>query len=550
MKHTQIDGSLLCDMFRGGYRYLKRNTDTVDDLNVFPVPDGDTGTNMTMTLGGGVSSCGDTADVDTLMQSFSRSTLFSARGNSGVILSQFIRGFGIGCAGKKHLTLSDFTAAFSCGVKHAYESVIKPVEGTMLTVMRETSEYLEQNLENFSDFEDCFAKLKIEMNRSLAHTPELLPVLKEAGVIDSGGAGFLCIFEGMEMALSGINVEDDAEDCFQPQLATPAVTGAFGPDSELEYGYCTEFILQLQNSKTDISSFSIKPVIEYLETLGDSIVAVADSGIVKVHVHTFTPEKVIEYARRFGEFISVKIENMSIQHSEVVAAKEQSAAHEHTRYAIAAVASGNGISEYFKEIGVDEIITGGQTNNPSTEDLIAAFDKLNCDHIIVLPNNSNIVMTAQQAAELYTECDVRVIPTKSLAEGYSALSMMDLSAETVDEVIDGMTAYLGDVTTGYVTTATRDTEMNGVAVKRGDYIGLDSDSILCATNDKVSTAIRMLHALPDIDEKQVITVFIGADVTDSELSTFKSELSAEFPLIETGYINGGQEVYSFILAIE
>lgn len=549
MKHTELDSTLLGAMLRGGYLYLKRNTDTIDDLNVFPVPDGDTGTNMTMTLGGGVSAGSDTARVDALMQAFSRGTLFSARGNSGVILSQFVRGFGIGCEDKETLNISDFADAFASGVKYAYESVIKPVEGTMLTVMRETSEYLSENFDNFADFESCFDGMKNAMNRSLAHTPELLPVLKEAGVIDSGGAGFLCIFEGMEMALLGMNIEDIADDIV-PTLGTSATVSSFGPDSELEYGYCTEFILQLQNSKTDIQCFSIKPVIEYLETLGDSIVAVADGDIVKVHVHTFTPEKVIEYARRFGEFISVKIENMSVQHSEVVAAKEQSEPREHTRYAVAAVASGDGITEYFSEIGVSEIITGGQTNNPSIEDLICAFDKLDCDHIIVLPNNSNIVMTARQAAELYDKCDVRVIPTKSIAEGYSALSMMDLSADTVDELIDGMTSYLGDVTTGYVTTATRDTEMNGVRVKRGDYIGLDNSSILCATNDKVSAALGILKNLPDIDDKQVITVFSGADVTTDELDTLKSKIAAAYPLIETGYINGGQEVYSFILAIE
>lgn len=547
MKHTKLDSALLSSMLLSGYRYLRRNTDTIDDLNVFPVPDGDTGTNMTMTLGGGVSACSGAPRVDSLMQAFSRGTLFSARGNSGVILSQFVRGFGIGCEGKENLTISDFADAFASGVAYAYESVIKPVEGTMLTVMRETSEYLNENRENFTDFESLFTGLKTEMNRSLAHTPELLPVLKEAGVIDSGGAGFLCIFEGMEMALNGIAVEDDDTSV---QFSAPSTTATFGPDSELLYGYCTEFILQLQNSKTDIPSFSIKPVIQFLETLGDSIVAVADGDIVKVHVHTFTPEKVIEYARRFGEFISVKIENMSVQHSEVVASKEQAEPREHTRYAVAAVASGDGITEYFKEIGVSEIITGGQTNNPSIEDLICAFDKLDCDHIIMLPNNSNIVMTARQAAELYNKCDVRVIPTKSIAEGYSALSMMDLSADTVDEVIDGMTAYLGDVTTGYVTTATRDTEMNGVSVKRGDYIGLDNNSILCATDDKVSAAMQMLKNLPDIDDKQVITVFSGADVTEAELDTLKSGISAAFPLVEAGYIDGGQEVYSFILAIE
>ncbi len=549
MSHTELNGSTLKSMLDGGYRYLRKNTDTIDDLNVFPVPDGDTGTNMTLTLSGGVSDSTDFNDVSDMMQSFARGTLFSARGNSGVILSQFIKGLGLGCKDKSILTINDFTLAFGSGVKCAYESVMKPVEGTILTVMRETYEYLVKNQENFSDFEAYFSALIDAAKQSLARTPELLPVLKDAGVIDSGGAGFICILEGAKMALLGENIYD-GNDSFQTFPTSTVSASSFSADSELLYGYCTEFILQLQNSKTDISSFSTEPMKEFLSSVGDSIVIVNDADIVKVHVHTFVPEEVMAYARKFGEFITIKIENMSVQHSETVSKKQETEQSEHVKYAIVAVASGEGISSYFKEIGVSGVINGGQTNNPSTEDMIEAFKRLNCEHIIVLPNNSNIIMTARQAAELYDGADVHVIPTRSIAEGYSALSMMDIYCDTVDEVIDSMTAYLGDVTTGYVTTATRDTEMNNVSIKKGNYIGLDGESILYACDSKTQTVIGMLKNLKDIDEKQVITFFYGMDVTDEELDRVKADMKSEFPLIETGFIDGGQDVYSFILSIE
>lgn len=534
-------GELKC-LLENGYKNLKRNADTINNLNVFPVPDGDTGSNMTKTFEGGFSAQA-ADDVSAFMVAFSKNTLMSARGNSGVIFSQFIRGFALGCEDKKELEISDFVQAYYSGVKYAYKSVLNPVEGTMLTVLKDGARKMLNNCEKYASFEECLGDLCAETRRSLANTPEQLPVLKEAGVVDSGGAGILCVLEGTEMALRGEYIEDgdNASIDFSPSV----VGTGFNADSVFEYGYCTEFVLLLTNAKGDVTRFDHKAFTAQLESLGDSIVSVWDGDIVKVHVHTFEPNKALELGLKYGEFITVKIENMSVQHSE-------SNSHESpkTKYAVVAAASGDGIKSYFSEIGVSAIVDGGQTQNPSADDFISAFRKVNAEHIIVLPNNSNVLLTAKQAADMFESSDVRVIPTSSVAEGYSALSMMDLSSETVEGVIESMTSCLDNVTTGYVTVATRDTKISGVDVKKGDYIGLDNDSILCSCKNKLAAVNGILEKLDDIDDKQVITVFYGADVTHSELIQLKEMLETNYPLIECGYIRGGQEVYSFILSIE
>ena len=380
----------------------------------------------------------------------------------------------------------------------------------------------------------------------LQHTPELLPVLKEAGVVDSGGAGLVCIFEGMEAALRGEVIESEGAADSSLKETASVTTGSFGPDSVLEYGYCTEFILQLMHAKCDIANFSLQPMIDYYESIGDSLVAVMDGDIVKIHVHTFTPDKVIAYARQFGEFLTFKMENMSVQHSEVVEQKQGPK----DKYAVVAVTCGEGIDSYFKEIGVKITVSGGQTQNPSAEDFLAAFRKANSEHIIVLPNNSNIILTARQAADLFKDADVHVIDTKSMAEGYSALSMMDLYADTVEELLESMTMPLEGVTTGQVTTATRDTCMNGITVKQGDHIGLANHKILSAASTAVDAAMEMLQALEEMEDKQVLTVFYGEDLSDEALEELQNRVEAAYPLLETGYIYGGQPVYSLIMAIE
>ena len=539
-----LTGRELSAMLLNGYRNLLRNSDLINDLNVFPVPDGDTGTNMTRTLSGGVGNAKEGSAAGEYMKAFARGTLLSARGNSGVILSQFIHGLAEGMEGKEEISLGDFTYAMRLGQRDAYHAVMKPTEGTILTLIRQGAAFLQEN--SFDSFEDCLKALIAHLRDVLQHTPELLPVLKEAGVVDSGGAGLVCIFEGMEAALRGEIIESEGAADSSLKETAPVAMGSFGPDSVLEYGYCTEFILQLMHAKCDIANFSLQPMIDYYESIGDSLVAVMDGDIVKIHVHTFTPDKVIAYARQFGEFLTFKMENMSVQHSEVVEQKQGPK----DKYAVVAVTCGEGIDSYFKEIGVKVTVSGGQTQNPSAEDFLAAFRKANSEHIIVLPNNSNIILTARQAADLYKDAQIHVIDTKSMAEGYSALSMMDLYADTVEELLESMTMPLEGVTTGQVTTATRDTCMNGITVKQGDHIGLANHKILSAAATAVDAAMEMLQALEEMEDKQVLTVFYGEDLSDEALEELQNRVEEAYPLLETGYIYGGQPVYSLIMAIE
>ena len=409
----------------------------------------------------------------------------------------------------------------------------------MLTVLREGGEFLSHT--KFSDFTDCFSQLLVQLRRSLQHTPDLLPVLKEAGVVDSGGAGLVCIVDDMRMYLDGefINETDTHVTAnFSPM-------GTFDENSTLEYGYCTEFILQLQHIKTKIDTFSLTDMTAALQNMGDSVVTVQDGSLIKVHVHTFTPEKVLAYARLFGEFVTIKIENMSVQHSEV-----QNKRPEKQPYAIVSTATGDGMTRFFKEVGVTEIVNGGRTNNPSTEAFLEAFSKVNADHILVLPNDSNVILTAKKAASLYENATVHVLPTHSLAEGFSALSMMDLAADTVEQLIEDMTAGLGNVTTGYVTTATRDAHLNGISITKGDWMGLEKDTVYVATDNPLDAALALFAALPNMDDKQVVTAFFGKDVTDGEREALEEAFSQAYPLTEIGFIDGGQDVYRYIFAIE
>ena len=543
MQNT-LDGIGLHGLFTGGYRNLKKNMQTINELNVFPVPDGDTGTNMVMTFGGGLNAVAEpAAHVGQYMQSLSRAVLLSARGNSGVIFSQFVHGLYRGFAQKQTVTFADLAQAFAYAKEDAYHSIITPTEGTILTVIREAADFLAENAAKYTSFRDGFEALQQQMTSTLRKTPELLPVLKEAGVVDSGGAGLVCFVEGMCAHLRGESAEDIPD---LMQLASSPISSDFGPDSRLEYGYCTEFILQLMNYKTDLSRFDLQQFTKPLEQMGDSIVAVHNDGIVKIHIHTFAPENVLGYGRRFGEFISVKIENMSIQHSQA----QPEVKREKVKYAIIAVASGDGIKEYFQSIGTSYIIDGGQTNNPPVSAFLEAFQKFDAEHIIVLPNNSNIILTANQAAEAYRESDVRVIPTKSIVEGYSALSMMNLWCDTVEELIGDMSMNLENVTTGYVTTAIRDTNMDGVEVKNGDYIGMADKHILTATSNRVEAAKDLVRKVTAQAQKDVIIFFCGAGVTQEETDALARFLQEEYPLVDVGFVDGKQNIYDFIISLE
>ena len=542
---TTLDGIGLHKLFTYGYLNLKKNMQVINDLNVFPVPDGDTGANMVMTFGGGLAAVsGETVHIGRYMQALSRATLLSARGNSGVIFSQFVYGFGRGIAEKKAITFADLASAFACATEDAYHAIITPTEGTILTVIREASEFLAENAEKYNGFEEGFAALQAQMTATLKKTPDLLPVLKEAGVVDSGGAGLVCFIDGICACLRGEELPDVLEEA---DWSVPAPqTANFGPDSKLEYGYCTEFILQLMHYKTDLAAFDLQRFTKPLEEMGDSIVAVHNDGIVKIHIHTFTPETVLAYGRRYGEFISVKVENMSIQHSEVQAAPQR----EKVKYAIIVVASGDGIKEYFESIGASYIIDGGQTNNPPVSAFLEAFQKFDAEHIVVLPNNSNIILTANQAADAYSDSDVRVIPTKSIVEGYSALSMMNLWCDTVDELIEDMSASLEHVTTGYVTTAIRDTHMDGLDIQQGAYIGLAGKHILTAESSRVEAAKNLVRRITAEKSKDVIIFFYGQGVTEAEIADLSDFLQKAYPMVDIGFVDGRQAIYDFIISLE
>ncbi len=536
-----INASLWQDMLVGGYRNLKRNMTVVDELNVFPVPDGDTGKNMTMTIEGGVSGTKEEfTNVGEFMTKFSRASLFSARGNSGVILSQFIRGLSVGSEGLQYYTPGTFSQAFECGMKYAYDAVSKPTEGTMLTLLREGNDYLHNH--SFESFDQLFPCLLKELSRSLQHTPELLAVLKEAGVVDSGGAGLVCIFEGMLAILQGEEVNET-----DLPLADHFVSAAsFDENSTLEYGYCTEFILQLMRAKTDVAAFSLAELTQKLEEFGDSVVTVQDGSVIKAHVHTFAPETVIGYVRQFGELVTIKIENMSVQHSENNVESQKP----RQKFGVVATATGKGITDFFAGVGVDVVIDGGRTNNPSAEDFIQAFQKINAEQIVVLPNDSNVILTAQQAAELYQDAPVHVLNTRSIAEGFSALSMMDLSVDTVEQLIEDMTSCLSGVTSGYVAIANRTTTFSGISITEGDFIGCEDDTIYAAAKDPVQAAMGLFLNLPVMKEKQVVTAFYGKGVDEQEVLALEKLFQEQFPLIEIGFIQGDQDVYRYIFAIE
>jgi len=547
--NTRLDGILYETLVANGCQSLINDIDRINALNVFPVPDGDTGTNMRMTIEGGVKAIiGDqNANLGEVAKKLARAMTLSARGNSGVILSQFFKGMSNDLDGKEDVDVVGLVEAFEAGVKQAYHVVQKPTEGTILTVMRESTEVARKEINSLNSLEDFFKVFLKEAHASLERTPDLLACLKEAGVIDSGGAGFNRIIEGMAGALDGDILV--AQEAFEKANKS---TGSFGPDSELEFGYCTEFILQLQNKKVDIANFDIKEITSFLETIGNSIVAFKDDDIVKVHVHTFTPGKVIDYCQQFGEYVTFKMENMSVQHSEIqeIIPTTMEDAKEHKKYAVVAVSSGEGISEAFKSMGVDVIVSGGQTMNPSSEDFINAFDKLDAENIIVFPNNGNIIMAAKQAAEVYEKANVVVVKSKSLAQCYSALTMLDFSSDDLNQIVDDFQMTIDHVVTGEITYSIRDSVIEGVSIKKDDFMAIVDDKIVASCKGKVEVVKEMFSKVEDIDDKEVVTLIYGKDVTDSEKEELKSFIKSNYRYMEIGELDGKQDVYSFIISLE
>ena len=539
----ELDGTSYANMVAMGSKNLLSDIERINALNVFPVPDGDTGTNMRMTIEGGVeeglkATSNSIGDVSKLM---SRSMTLNARGNSGVILSQYFRGISQGLDGLEKATVKQFAESLISGTKRAYKVVQNPTEGTILTVVREAGEAALNDYNdgmNLTEYLNIYIKYAYE---SLKRTPELLPVLKKAGVVDSGGAGLILIFEGFVKYLNEeeIILSDESKD-----------EKKFGVDSKLIDGFSMDFSLQLQNSKINVESFNLKDFNSIIGGLGTNLVSNLNDTILDIHINTFHPGTVICEARKFGELIRIKIINLDIDDAEENEEDATVFSREHKKYATVAVANGAGLVQAFRDMGVDEVVSGGQTMNTSTQDFIKAFNMLNADNIFVFPNNSNIVMAAEQAAKNYDKANVYVVKTKTIAQGYSACQMINFDSDDIDTILNDFNEVISNVSTLEVTYSIRDTNINDIKIKKGDFICIYNGNLISASKDRISAIKAAFRAIPDFKDKSVLTVLCGIDVRIEECSEIESIAQAFNSYIEVYPVEGNQDVYSYIIGIE
>ena len=553
MTYTSVSGSLFKKMVINGAINLKNDLKEIDDLNVFPVPDADTGTNMSMTMMSGVRDIqnSDTISISEISKTLSRGLLMGARGNSGVILSQFFRGIYTGMENIKgsSATVNEFIDCLVSGYKVAYKAVMTPVEGTILTVMREAGEKINETRNDFSDIESVLVKYVEYAEVSLANTPNILPVLKDAGVVDSGGAGFLKVIKGMLMALQGITLEITSTEASTNQSAQ-----ANFDSKDIKFGYCTEFILILNKP----NEFQESDLRSPLSIIGDSLVLVKDEDLCKVHVHTNNPGRALNMAQRHGEFKTIKIENMRLQHTELLnketKPKEEAVtpvtpvSSEKKKYALIAVCFGDGIKNVFKELGVDYIIDGGQTMNPSTEDFVKAVETLNAENIIIIPNNSNVIMAAEQTKKLCDNANIEVLRTKTIAHGYASLMVFD-ETNSLEDNVEEMSAAIKNVSAGEVTYAVRDTEINGVKIKSGDFMGILNGEIVISTLNRIDAVKHVLESSVT-EESLIVTLFAGKGVPTSEVDELVEYATSLNEEIEVQVVDGKQDIYSYIVAVE
>lgn len=550
-----IDGNMLKQMIISGANNLFNHYPEVDALNVFPVPDGDTGTNMNLTISSGAKEIRNRLDTDVydIAKSFSKGLLMGARGNSGVILSQIFRGFSQALEGASRIDSSLLAEAFVSGKEVAYKAVMRPVEGTILTVIRESSDALQEHVYRNPniDINKAFEYFLKEAYESLDRTPELLPVLKEVGVVDSGGAGLIKVLEGFQSAINGKVVERNMATVTEEpqQMAAANVEGE-------EYGYCTEFIMRLPEEPISAGKkvFSEKRFSTFLTTHGNSIVVVRDEELVKVHVHTLNPGNVLVYAQQFGEFVKLKIENMSEQHTHLQEEnkdplKQPKEVKELSEYALISVSVGDGIEEMFKDLNVTEIVSGGQTMNPSTEDFIEAIKRCNAKKIFILPNNSNIIMAASQACDVAPEgVECRVIPTKTIPQGLTACMMFNPEA-SFDDNEEEMKEAMSNVKSGQVTFAIRDTVIDDVEVKKDNFIALFGKKIVSCDPDKIQVTMNMLEEMID-ESSSIITLICGEDASEEEVEKLTEMIQDKYDEVDLDVRRGNQPVYSFIVGVE
>ena len=554
-----IDAQLLQKAFIAGAYNLERNKDYINELNVFPVPDGDTGSNMSLTIMAAARevSALENPSMDELSKTISSGSLRGARGNSGVILSQLLRGFCKEIKGKKQITVSVLSDGFVRAVETAYKAVMKPKEGTILTVAKGVAEKAVELSEMDMDFETLGQEILDHGNEVLKQTPELLPVLKEAGVVDSGGQGLMEFLTGAYNGLTG--KEEIKEPVTSGGAAKASTMSSEEIDtSHIKYGYCTEFIIMLEKEYNAETEAKFK---EFLTSIGDSLVVVSDDEIVKVHVHTNHPGLAFEKGLEFGSLTSMKVDNMREEHKEKVIheqdrkkAAEQEAAEEAKKeelkkpFGFVAVSVGEGLNDIFRDLGVDHIIEGGQTMNPSTEDVLDAISKVNAETVFVFPNNKNIILAANQAAEIEEEKNVIVIPTKTIPQGISALISFDETA-TAEANQAGMEDAITAVKSGQVTYAVRDTSIDGKEIKTGDYMGIDDAGIQAVGQDITEVVKDLIGAMAD-EDSELLSIYYGSDVEEEKANALVEAVQAAYPDFEVETHAGGQPIYYYILSLE
>ena len=547
MPNQKISGKLFKQMVTNGAVHLKNNHKEIDHLNAFPVPDGDTGTNMQMTMMAGIKEIinAESASIVDVSKILSRGLLMGARGNSGVILSQFFRGVysEIAKIDEAYATVEQFIQALVGGYQMAYRAVMDPVEGTILTVVRESAERVLRDKSKYDSVEKVMAAYLKQANQSLQETPNLLPVLKEAGVVDSGGAGFIKIVEGMIMALEGQMLSEEAQKESHEDYHGAHNLG----DVEITYGYCTEFIIKLHDEK----NFNPSDLRDPLNAMGDSLVFVQDEDLLKVHIHTDEPGVAITLGQKYGDLQTLKADNMRLQNATILGKETPATTKkpaEKKTYAILAVASGEGIKKAYKDLGIDIIIDGGQTMNPSTESFVKAIENANAEHVIILPNNKNIILSAEQTIDLLPDRSISVIKTKNIGQGYATMIAFDPTV-TLDENIEAMTDVADNMTYGEITFAVRDTEIKGVKINNGDYMAIAKGQILAAEKTKYEAAQRLLENLID-SSREIITIFYGKDYEEEELEQIVAYAKKCHPDIEVDLIEGKQDIYTYVFAVE
>ncbi|MCQ2610888.1 MAG: DAK2 domain-containing protein [Treponema sp.] len=551
MNTNVLTGEIYSKLITAGTAELNLNRKIVNDLNVFPIPDGDTGDNMFMTVKAGCDAILPEllTSLDSTSAVISKGMLLGARGNSGVILSKIFAGLTKGFQGCEFADIAIISQAFTAAIQESYSAVSKPVEGTILTVFRESVEFANSRLDSTSSIEEYFENLISAAKKSLDNTPNLLAQLKEAGVVDSGGAGLIYIFNGMLNALNGREYSSfEDSDFSNPQAKVDIST--FTRNTQLEFGYCTEFFLRLQTSKVDPDTFDEFHFSNWLNQNGNSLVFYRDDDLVKVHIHTMEPGKILNYAQQYGEFLTLKIENMMLQHNEATIQNNYSdKSLPHKKFGTVTVAAGAGIKQSFLEMGVDQVINGGQSMNPSSQDFIQAFELINADHILVFPNNSNIIMAANQAKELYKKAQIHVLPAKTIGQGYAAISMLDFSSDNIDTIISEAMTAISETTTGMISVAVRDTVLNGVEIKKDQYLGFENDTIHLSAQTPETACKELAKKLKLADHGLMLLIY-GKDVSDSTARELYKELDSEYKKTEIILIKGEQPVYNYIMVLE